>query len=193
MGPPLVPAEHIKLPEELNKFLDDPPLVGTERREDYESLFLSIAMDVKPVDAIAWMLVNDIVYLYWHIQRERRVKASIIKLKQKEAVAALNPVRMTRADFLCAKALAQQDAEDEPSTFKRKTPEPVKKDEDLALLLAQAYIIGDHDIDFIDRRIASYEWRRNAALREMDRHSESLARKVRDSLGVIEGEFTESE
>jgi hypothetical protein len=191
MAPPLVPAEHLKLPEDVNKFLNDPPLVGNERREDYENLFLRIAMDVKPLDAIDWMLVDDVAYLSWEIQRERRVKSSIIKLKQREAVAALNPVGMTRADFFRERALAQQDAEDEPSAFKRKTP--VKKDEDPALLQAQTYIIGNHDIDLIDRRLASYEWRRNAALRELDRRRESLARKLRDSLEVIEGEFTETE
>ena len=51
-------------------------------------------------------MANDVVYLSWEIQRERRVKASIIKLKQKEAAAALNPVRMTRADFFRERAVS---------------------------------------------------------------------------------------
>ena len=85
MSRALVTATLIKPPKELEQFLDDPPLVGTERREDYENFFSVIAMAVKPVDAIEWLLVVDVAYLSWEIRRERRIKAEIIKLRQKEA------------------------------------------------------------------------------------------------------------
>jgi hypothetical protein len=35
----LVPTENIEPPEGLKHFFDDPPLVGTERREDYDQFF----------------------------------------------------------------------------------------------------------------------------------------------------------
>src|SRR5260370_24031678 len=85
MSRSLVTAKLIKPPKELEQFLDDPPLVGTERREDYENFFSVIAMAVKPVDAIDWLLLIDVAYLSWEIRRERRIKAEIIKLRQKEA------------------------------------------------------------------------------------------------------------
>ena len=39
MSHELVTAEQIKPPKELQVFFDDPPLVGNERREDYENFF----------------------------------------------------------------------------------------------------------------------------------------------------------
>jgi ribonuclease D len=61
------------------------------------------------------------------------------------------------------------------------------------LVLARAYIDGAGRIDKIDRRIASYETRRNAMLREMSTRRERMARKLdRASSDVIDGEFTEA-
>jgi hypothetical protein len=147
-------------------------------------------MALKPVDPIGLMLLNDIVYLSWVIQRERRATAWIIKLKQREARSSESRMQSARANYLREGAIAAAEAAN-PSMFKRKNPEPVKKEEDSELLLAEAYMIGGCDIDIIDRRIASYEARRNTALRELDRHNETMARKLKASLEIIEGDFTE--
>ena len=185
MSRSLVPAKLIKPPKELEQFLDDPPLVGTERREDYENFFSVIAMAVKPVDAIDWLLVIDVAYLTWEIRRERRIKAEIIKLRQKEANL---PSGLTRADF----KLAQMEAKD-PSAFKKKDWKPEPKEEHSMSMLAKGYILGDYDIDVIDKRTASYEYRRNTALREMDLRSERMAWLLeKASSDVIDGEFAEA-
>src|SRR5450631_1088854 len=94
MSRALVPAKLIKPPKELEQFLDDPPLVGTERREDYDNFFSMIAMAAKPVDAIDWLIVIDIAYLSWEIRRERRIKAEIIKLRQREAQSSSDMAMM---------------------------------------------------------------------------------------------------
>ena len=86
MSRSLVTAEKITPPRELETFFDDPPLVGNERREDFEHLFLTIAAAVKPADAIEWMLTRDVLMYSWEIRRERRIKADIIELKRKEAL-----------------------------------------------------------------------------------------------------------
>src|ERR1700730_10042487 len=106
MSRALVPTKLVKPPKELENFFDDPPLVGTERREDYENFFSMIAMAAKPADAIAWLLVKDVVYLSWEIRRERRIKAEIIKLRQKEANFA-SELAITRADFKLSQIAAQ--------------------------------------------------------------------------------------
>ena len=185
MSRALVPATSIKPPKELEQFFDDPPLVGTERREDYENFFSVIAMAVKPVDAIDWLLLIDVAYLSWEIRRERRIKAEIIKLRQKEAQFP-SKLAITRADF----ALSQIAAQD-PSAFKKKDLKPEAKEADS--MLAEGYILGDYDIDVIDKRIASYEYRRNTALREMYLRSEKMAQLLeKASSDVIDGEFTEA-
>jgi hypothetical protein len=183
----LVTAKLIKPPKQLEQFLDDPPLVGTERREDYENFLSMIAMAAKPVDAIDWLLVDDVAYLSWEIRRERRIKAEIIKSRQKEAQFQ-SELAITRADFKLAQ-IAAKDA----SAFKKKDWKPEPKEEVSMSQLAKAYILGDHDIDVIDKRIASYEYRRNTALREMYLRSEKMARLLeKASSEVIDGEFTEA-
>jgi hypothetical protein len=187
MSRALVPAKLIKPPKELEKFLDDPPLVGTERREDYENFFSVIAMAVKPVDAIAWLMVVDVAYLSWEIRRERRIKAEIIKLRQKEAQFP-SELAITRADFKLSQIAAK-----DPSAFKKKDWKPEPKEEVSMSMLARGYILGDYDIDVIDKRTASYEYRRNATIREMDLRSERMARLLETaSSDVIDGEFTEA-
>jgi hypothetical protein len=187
MSRALVPAKLIKPPKELEQFLDDPPLVGTERREDYDNFFSMIAMAAKPVDAIDWLIVIDIAYLSWEIRRERRIKAEIIKLRQKEAQLPLD-MAITRADFKLSQIAAK-----DPSAFKKKDWKSEPKEEVSMSMLARGYILGDYDIDVIDKRIASYEYRRNTALREMYLRSERMARLLeKASSDVIDGEFTEA-
>jgi hypothetical protein len=58
--------------------------------------------------------------------------------------------------------------------------------------LPEAYMLGHREIDLIDTRMASYLFRRHAVLREIERYSESLARKLdKAAPDIIEGEFSE--
>jgi hypothetical protein len=187
----LIPTENIETPEELKHFFDDPPLLGNERREDYEALFLMIAKAVRPADLVEWIMVRDAAHYCWEIRRERRIKADIIKLKQKEALGE-SSFRMTREDYMREQAIAKGAAES-PSAFKKKESKPEAKKEDPTSGLSEAYILGARDIDIIDTRIASYEHRRNSALREISLYSEAMARRAdKATRDVIDGEFTEA-
>jgi hypothetical protein len=190
MSQALVAEKPIKPPQELEAFFDNPSLVGNEQRKDYESLFLAIARAVRPADAIEWIMSRHVADLSWEIRRERRIKAEIIRLKQQEVASP--GLRLSRADYLREQAIATAEAEN-PSMFRRKEEsKPQPKKEDHASGLAEAYILGNRDIDVIDTRIASYEYRRNAALREIASYSEAVAWKLdRASRDVLDGEFTE--
>jgi hypothetical protein len=190
MSRALVTAEKIKPPKELEVFFDDPPLVGNERREDFESLFLMIATALKPADVIEWILARDVANYCWEIRRERGIKADIIRLKQKEAVRE-SSFRLTKADYMREQAIAEGEAESS-SMFKKKESKPEAKKEDPRSGLPEAYIFGDRAIDVIDTRIASYEHRRNANLREITWLSEAMARRREASRDVVDGEFTEA-
>ena len=191
MSRSLVTAEKIKPPKELEVFFDDPPLVGNERREDFENLFLTIAEAVKPADAIEWMLTRDVLLYAWEIRRERRIKAEIIELKRKEALRE-SSFRLTPEDYRREQAIAKGEAESS-SMFKKKESKPEAKKEDPRSGLPEAYVLGSRDIDIIDTRIASYEFRRNAALREISYYSEAMARRAdKATRDVIDGEFTEA-
>ena len=62
------------VPPGLAFLFNDPPLVGEEKREDYENLFLAIAAALKPRDEIVWLLAHDFTDLMWESLRERRFK-----------------------------------------------------------------------------------------------------------------------
>jgi hypothetical protein len=181
----LVTKKPIKLPKELEKFFENPPLVGNETREEHDAFFFAIAMAVEPEDVIQWIHTREFADISWELRRERRIKAAIIMLKQKEARNPSGMV-MTRADFERAKM-----EQENPSAFKKRVSTPEVRDDE-SESLPEAYMLGHRDIDIIDTRIASYLFRRHAVLREIERYSESLARKLdRAAPDIIEGEFSE--
>jgi hypothetical protein len=51
----LVKSSAINAPKEIQRFLEDPPLVGGETLKDYNAFFAAIAASLKPTDAIEWL------------------------------------------------------------------------------------------------------------------------------------------
>jgi hypothetical protein len=153
-----------------------------------------------PADSIDWILLKDLVDLAWEMRRERRMKVEIIKLNQKEVVAELLKSTFDKTDRLGsalnrifdAPAKAQLWASD-PDARRRIDLKLEEKGHDTDSVLAQAYLRGTRDIDAIDKRIALYELRRNAILKEIGLRSERKAQKLdKASSEVIEGEFSEA-
>jgi hypothetical protein len=94
----LVQAASIAPPKELAFMFADPPLVGDEKREDFDKLLIAIAGAVNPADEIVWLSVLGIANLSWEIRRE--VPASICQptasrksIKQFERPDADGPYR----------------------------------------------------------------------------------------------------
>jgi len=99
---------------------------------------------------------------------------------------------LTREGYMREQAIAKGEAESS-SMFRKKEPKPEAKKEDPRSGLPEAFILGDRDINVIDTRIASYEYRRNAALRDLASYSEAKARRAdKATRDVIDGEFTEA-
>jgi hypothetical protein len=177
----LVAEKPIKPPKELKKFFDDPPLIGDERREDYDNLFLMLAIAVRPADAIEWVYFADIVNLTWEIRRMRGIKAAMIN----------STIETRKADRLRTAAFLQGLSEDEELVEEEEGDEAGS--ECSADLLVDAYKYDMEALDGIDRQIASAEMRRNLAVRELAWHNETRARKLEKvSREIIDGEFSEA-
>jgi hypothetical protein len=196
----LVTTKHVRPPKELEALFDNLPLVGRERREEYDAVFSAIARAEMPSDAIDWILLKDLVDLAWEIRRERRIKVEIIKINQTEIICDLLKSTFDKADRLgsavnrifSARTEAQLWASD-PESRKTIDLQLKEKGHDPDSVLAKAYLRGARDIDAIDKRIALYELRRNAILKEIGRRSERKAHKLdKASSEVIEGEFSEA-
>ena len=81
----------------------------------------------------------------------------------------------------------------DPEARKRIDLQLKDRGHDCDSVLAEAYLRGARDIDAIDKRIALYEVRRNAILREIALRSERKAERLdKASSDVVEAEFTEA-
>jgi hypothetical protein len=81
----------------------------------------------------------------------------------------------------------------DPQARRRIDKELASEGYDASYILREALTDCASDIDAIDKRISLYESRRNGILREIDRHSESMARRLdKASSDIIDGEFTEA-
>ncbi len=196
----LTTTRHIRPPNELEALFDNVPLVGSERREDYDAFFSAIAQAEPPSDAIDWILLKDFVDLAWEIRRERRVKVEIIKINQIEVICDLLKSTFDKDDKLgsaqnrifFARPKAQSWASDAQSR-KKIDLQLKEKGHDPDSVLARAYLRGARDIDAIDKRIALAELRRNAILKEIGLRSERKAQKLaKASSDIIDGEFSEA-
>jgi hypothetical protein len=158
-----------QIPTNIRKLLGKPPVLSNENLKDYESLELTIVNNIKPDDIIAWLYVNDVVVLTWEIFRLRGYKVQLTDANR-EKWSKITKQKM-------AKLLGDHAPAD---------PMP-ELDNDM---LAFHHTLDDYER--IDSLLASAEIRRNAYLRELERHNERLAYRFRrasdDFLG---GVFTE--
>jgi hypothetical protein len=186
----LATSSSVKPPKEMQYFFDEAPLIGNERSEEFEELFVGIANAIKPTDFISWQCVGRITDLSWYIRRERILKNEIIKFYHKQVAAELldcfhNPmvgipeeIRRWEYDPTKRKEVNQRLAE------KGHLPDSV---------LAQAYMRGAAEIDAIDRRIGSHELRTILILKEVRIYSARLARQIdKARSGVIESALQET-
>jgi hypothetical protein len=199
----LVKRSRVKLPAGLAPLFNDPPLVGNEKPEDYDNFFSEIVAAVNPSDAIGWLLARDVADLSWEIQRERRLKLQVIKSAQTDVVRRLlTPPKRYADDWMNvyevdpnAEKIAKEAKQwaSDPKARRRIDKELAEKGCDVSNILTTALSSAADHIDAIDRRIASYELRRMAALRATEQYSEKLARRLEAaSTDVIEGQFTEA-
>jgi hypothetical protein len=196
----LVPSSPLMPPRELARFFDDPILIGTEKRSDYDAFLSAIAASERPVDVIDWLNVKHLVDIEWELCRERRMKSEVIKIKQTEVICDLLKSTFDKTDRLAsalnrifdAAAEAQLWASD-PEARERIDSKLAERGYKPEWVLAQAYLRAAPHIDAIERRIASYEARRSQILKEISLRSDKRAKKLdRASLEIIDAEFSEA-
>jgi hypothetical protein len=185
------------VPPGLETLFNDPPLVGDEKREDYENLFWAVVAAIKPSDAVVWLLARDFADLQWEIQRERKLKLNILKLAQLEWISKfLSPARPALLELPHMPPTTEKLAElwsADAETRQSIDNKLAKKGFDASFVMTQALKRAAPQIEAIDRRIGTYEMRRMAAMKAIEQYSEASARRLAASTDVIDGEFTEAE
>jgi hypothetical protein len=196
----LVKLLPISPPKELAFLLDQLPLVYNEKAEDYYSVFSAIVSAARPVDAIDWIYLKSVVDLTWETVREQTVKTGIVKLMQKAVVLELlklthdEPASLDshRYRIFDAEREASQWAND-PKAQKEIDARLTEKGYSIQAVLAKAYIMGQDQIDAVEKRIAALEARKMTTLRELERRNEMFARNLeKSSSDIIDAEFSDA-
>jgi hypothetical protein len=165
--------------------LGPPPLIAGEDGAAYDLLHGSVTAAVKPKDFLEEMWVRDIVDLSWDVLRLRRLKAQILTYCTAAQVRGY-------LKGLCGTSQAQKLSAElgDPSVVAR-------VDEFLSVIghtvesvTAEVFVATSEALERVDRMTMSAESRRNATLRDIERHRSSFARALRrTSEEVVEAEF----
>ena len=166
----------------LNKYLPALPLIDGENLSDYEAFQDACLSAIKPKDAIEQIWLRDFIDYSWESLRLRRMELALIHVSRKDAVQRL--VRECLGDDISAyqvsKDLAQgwsASDEEDVSTVEALLS---KHGFDLDSIFAEAISLKLKDIERIDKLIASYDYRRDAAIRELEKRRDLLAKRARE-------------
>ena len=64
------------VPPHVLDLLGDPPLIRSEKPDDYDRLFNQLAATIDPQDFVEWIYTKDILDLVWEIRRWRIIKSA---------------------------------------------------------------------------------------------------------------------
>jgi hypothetical protein len=162
------------------------PLIEGEDAGAYDELLVRISTAVRPADIFEEIWVRDIVDLVWEAFRLRRLKACLMTAGARKALAqGLAPV----VGWSQADGLARSWAAREPGAVAAVEGHLATAGIGLEGVAAQGLCIQLDYVERIERMIMAAEARRNAALREIDRHRATLGRQLRQA--VLEAEAQE--
>jgi hypothetical protein len=131
---------------------------------------------VKPGDVLEEIWVRDAVDLVWETFRLRRLKATLMRTAAPEG---LERILSRRIDYFVAADIAKKWARHDQDAIAMVDQVLAAMGVGMEAVMAATLSIKLGDIERIDRMTALAESRRNAHLREVDRHRASLALRLR--------------
>jgi hypothetical protein len=160
-----------------------PPLIDGENSAEYEELLARVSATVKPTDILEEIWVRDVVDLVWEAWRLRRLKAALMMANAHKGLnKALDPlVEWEERQFLVAGWTAR-----DPEAIERVDQILASAGRTIDSVMAQTLSNKLEDIERIDRMTALAEARRNATLREIDGHRETLSQNLRRAVQDVE-------
>jgi hypothetical protein len=191
-----------------------PPLIQGEDGGAYDKLLARVSAAVKPVDILEEIWVHDVVDLEWEVLRLRRLKVALMTASASKALRrVLDRLLDEETDDTDDETgdpdeeTGDRDEETEDTEWDtsrlakewvRRNPDAIKEVDrilastDLTMDAVRAEMLSENieHVERIDRMIAMVESRRNAALREVDRHRATLGQELRSTVREIEdGKF----
>jgi hypothetical protein len=186
-------------------FFARPPLLESEDPKDYDRLLDRVSDAVRPSDWLEEIWVQDAVDLSWEVVRGRRFKINLLTASIPDAIAKIlvRPGKLEhftdeeggsdfhevgRIDEWDAKELAQKWAAKDPAALEEVNKMLAAKGQSMDTVEVRALVLVLDAIETIDRGIMSAEIRRNAALREINRHRDhkAFAKNLRDAIHAVD-------
>jgi hypothetical protein len=154
-----------------------PPLLEGEDPAIYDELLARVSGAVKPADMLEEVWVRDVVDLTWEIFRLRRLKTNLLIAN---AHTGLEDILKTfKTGFAEAEYFAQSWAARNQASIKEVNKILASAGLTMDAVMAQTLSLKINDVERIDRMTMGAEARRNAVLREIDRHRANLAHALR--------------
>jgi hypothetical protein len=160
-----------------------PPLLEGEDTAAYDDPLVRISGAVKPADIFEEIWVRDIVDLVWEALRLRRLKANLMTTV---AHKGLREILEQLMDWDDAQDLTDAWAARERAAIERVDELLASAGLTMDAVMARTLSLKLNDIERIDRMIATAEGRRNAILRELDRHRTTWGQNLRRTVQGIE-------
>ena len=160
-----------------------PPLFDEEDTKAHDQLLTQVSTTVAPLDIFEDIWIRDVVDLTLEVFRLRRLTASLIKANEYKGLSET-----------LAPLLGQSQAETLSEGWAARKPDVVEEvKKTLAssglsadTIFAQTFALKVNEIERIQHMIALAEARRNATLREIDRHRQTLGQKLRRAAQQLE-------
>jgi hypothetical protein len=174
------------------RFFGPPPLFVGEDPAQYQAVRDQISTAVVPRDFLEEIWVNDVIDLVWEAQRLRRLKAALLQARMHQSVEKVLTPLLGKYGYSEARDLARRWAASEKKAIKEVAHYIEQAGLTMEAVKAETLASNLDDFERIDRLIAAAEARRDACLREIDRHRSGLGAALRRAADEIEdGEFTE--
>lgn len=174
----------ISAAESMRSLLGPPPLIDGEDPKAYKGLYDHVVQAITPDGPLEEIWVRDIVDLLWETLRLRRLKMDLMASAAHEGLDKL--LQPLIDNWLDRKVLVQGWAARDRESVREVNALLKQAGFDERAIRAQTLAAKLDTFERIDRLIMQTEARRNAALREIDRHRDALAQQLREVSKQIE-------
>jgi len=165
------------------------PLFDGEDSAGYDDLLARVSGAIKPADIIEEIWIRDIVGLTWEALRWRRARAALLSASRHVGIQhLLEPLCGLGEAIDLSEQWARRDDEAVAAVDRTLATAGLPLDAVMAQTLAAQIDL----VERIERMIVSAEMRRNATLREIERHRSALAARLREATrddAIPEAEF----
>ena len=169
----------------LAQFKGNSPLLPEEDKQDFGDFLLACISTVQPADAIEEVWLSDFINHQWEARRWQRIKIGLLRSSRQEAVERLLRDQ-DASQLLIAGDTAEGWATGDKASIAYVENFLELRHLDGDAINAKAFQLNSKIFEQLDNQIASSEYRRDKALRELDLRRELIARRAKESADNIQ-------